>query len=135
MPSPSQSDRISCKSGEHSAYRKVYTDVFGSESEKMRCRLLEAQKVENGGHWPETIAVVLWGTDNIKTYGESLAQVPPSDLTRPSMISSPMHLIGWPQRKTLENPNLQARPVASITPHLAESMSRVHGSYCQYFIL
>lgn len=38
-------------------------------------RLLEVQKVENGGVWPETVAVVLWGTDNIKTYGESLAQV------------------------------------------------------------
>jgi magnesium chelatase subunit H len=38
-------------------------------------RLLERQKQENGGHYPETIAVVLWGTDNIKTYGESLAQV------------------------------------------------------------
>ena len=25
--------------------------------------------------YPETIALVLWGTDNIKTYGESLAQV------------------------------------------------------------
>jgi hypothetical protein len=39
------------------------------------CRLLEVQRQENGGQWPETIAVVLWGTDNIKTYGESLAQV------------------------------------------------------------
>ena len=38
-------------------------------------RLLERQKLDNGGQWPETIAVVLWGTDNIKTYGESLAQV------------------------------------------------------------
>ncbi|KAK9814827.1 hypothetical protein WJX72_012187 [[Myrmecia] bisecta] len=38
-------------------------------------RLLERQKEDNGGKWPETIAVVLWGTDNIKTYGESLAQV------------------------------------------------------------
>ena len=38
-------------------------------------RLLEAQKAEHGGAWPETVAVVLWGTDNIKTYGESLAQV------------------------------------------------------------
>lgn len=38
-------------------------------------RLLEAQKAENGNAWPETVAVVLWGTDNIKTYGESLAQV------------------------------------------------------------
>ena len=36
---------------------------------------MEAQKSENGGAWPETVAVVLWGTDNIKTYGESLAQV------------------------------------------------------------
>ncbi|MGF1535758.1 MAG: magnesium chelatase subunit H, partial [Elainellaceae cyanobacterium] len=38
-------------------------------------RLLERQKQENDGHYPETIAFVLWGTDNIKTYGESLAQV------------------------------------------------------------
>jgi magnesium chelatase subunit H len=38
-------------------------------------RLLARQKIENGGMYPETIAFVLWGTDNIKTYGESLAQV------------------------------------------------------------
>ena len=38
-------------------------------------RLLERQRAENAGKYPETIAVVLWGTDNIKTYGESLAQV------------------------------------------------------------
>lgn len=38
-------------------------------------RLLKRQKQDNGDKWPETIAVVLWGTDNIKTYGESLAQV------------------------------------------------------------
>ncbi|VAH42997.1 unnamed protein product [Triticum turgidum subsp. durum] len=38
-------------------------------------RLLERQKADNGGKYPETIALVLWGTDNIKTYGESLAQV------------------------------------------------------------
>ncbi len=38
-------------------------------------RLLERQKLDNNGVWPETIAMVLWGTDNIKTYGESLAQV------------------------------------------------------------
>eukprot|EP00850_Spirogloea_muscicola_P020228 SM000210S06742 [mRNA] locus=s210:163176:170627:+ [translate_table: standard] len=38
-------------------------------------RLIDRQKVENGGKFPETIALVLWGTDNIKTYGESLAQV------------------------------------------------------------
>ncbi|MGF1479102.1 MAG: magnesium chelatase subunit H [Cyanophyceae cyanobacterium] len=38
-------------------------------------RLLARQRAENGGAWPETIACVLWGTDNIKTYGESLAQI------------------------------------------------------------
>ncbi|MEM7554758.1 MAG: magnesium chelatase subunit H [Cyanobacteria bacterium P01_A01_bin.84] len=38
-------------------------------------RLLERQMRENNGEYPETIACVLWGTDNIKTYGESLAQI------------------------------------------------------------
>ncbi|HBB35201.1 MAG TPA: magnesium chelatase subunit H [Cyanobacteria bacterium UBA8803] len=38
-------------------------------------RLLDRQRAENNGQWPETIACVLWGTDNIKTYGESLAQI------------------------------------------------------------
>lgn len=38
-------------------------------------RLLARQKAENNGAYPETIATVLWGTDNIKTYGESLAQM------------------------------------------------------------
>ena len=42
-------------------------------------RLLERQRAENNGNYPETIAVVLWGTDNIKTYGESLAQVRQAD--------------------------------------------------------
>merc|ERR1719399_2748038 len=37
-------------------------------------RLIARQKEETGAY-PESIAVVLWGTDNIKTYGESLAQV------------------------------------------------------------
>jgi magnesium chelatase subunit H len=38
-------------------------------------RLLDRQMRENNGQYPETIACVLWGTDNIKTYGESLAQI------------------------------------------------------------
>jgi magnesium chelatase subunit H len=38
-------------------------------------RLLERQKQDNNGEYPESVAFVLWGTDNIKTYGESLAQV------------------------------------------------------------
>lgn len=37
-------------------------------------RLLEREASANGGKYPESIALVLWGTDNIKTYGESLAQ-------------------------------------------------------------
>ncbi len=37
-------------------------------------KLIERQKEEQGD-WPDTIACVLWGTDNIKTYGESLAQI------------------------------------------------------------
>jgi magnesium chelatase subunit H len=38
-------------------------------------RLLDRQMRDNDGRYPETIACVLWGTDNIKTYGESLAQI------------------------------------------------------------
>ena len=37
--------------------------------------LLERLYKENDGMYPESIAFTLWGTDNIKTYGESLAQV------------------------------------------------------------
>jgi magnesium chelatase subunit H len=38
-------------------------------------RLLDRQRQDNNGQYPETISCVLWGTDNIKTYGESLAQI------------------------------------------------------------
>merc|ERR1719238_1461438 len=39
-------------------------------------RLLERQRLDSeDGEYPESVAFVLWGTDNIKTYGESLAQV------------------------------------------------------------
>lgn len=36
---------------------------------------LLARLREQEGRWPETIACVLWGTDNIKTQGEGVAQV------------------------------------------------------------
>ncbi|MEA5474535.1 cobaltochelatase subunit CobN [Synechococcus sp. CCY9201] len=36
-------------------------------------RILEKHRSENGGAWPETVAVMLWGLDAIKTRGESLA--------------------------------------------------------------
>jgi magnesium chelatase subunit H len=38
-------------------------------------RLLDRYRQESGGALPESIACTLWGTDNIKTYGESLAQI------------------------------------------------------------
>lgn len=37
-------------------------------------RLLERMK-EDSGDYPRSVAFTLWGTDNIKTYGESLGQV------------------------------------------------------------
>merc|ERR1711865_567447 len=44
-------------------------------SERVVEKLLEKLKEQNDGMFPESIAFTLWGTDNIKTYGESLAQV------------------------------------------------------------
>merc|ERR1719293_384565 len=44
-------------------------------SESVVRKLLEKLKDENDGMYPESVAFTLWGTDNIKTYGESLAQV------------------------------------------------------------
>jgi len=36
--------------------------------------LLERARAETGG-WPESVGLVLWGTDNLKTDGEAIAQV------------------------------------------------------------
>merc|ERR1712166_777925 len=44
-------------------------------AESVTTKLLEKLAQENDGAFPESIAFTLWGTDNIKTYGESLAQV------------------------------------------------------------
>jgi len=44
-------------------------------SEQVVRKLLEKLADDNDGKFPESIAFTLWGTDNIKTYGESLAQV------------------------------------------------------------
>uniref|UniRef100_A0A7S2K340 magnesium chelatase n=1 Tax=Leptocylindrus danicus TaxID=163516 RepID=A0A7S2K340_9STRA len=44
-------------------------------SEGVVDKLLEKLAADNDGAVPESIAFTLWGTDNIKTYGESLAQV------------------------------------------------------------
>jgi magnesium chelatase subunit H len=40
---------------------------------EMAQRILEQHLAQNNGAWPETVAVMLWGLDAIKTRGESLA--------------------------------------------------------------
>jgi len=53
----------------------IPTQAAVEVSEDVVRKLLEKLQDENGGEYPESIAFTLWGTDNIKTYGESLAQV------------------------------------------------------------
>ena len=53
----------------------IPTQAAVEVSEGVVRKLLEKLKDENDGAFPESIAFTLWGTDNIKTYGESLAQV------------------------------------------------------------
>merc|ERR1719424_2564062 len=53
----------------------IPTGVAVASAKVVVDRLIERQRVENNGAYPESIALVLLGTDNIKTYGESLAQV------------------------------------------------------------
>merc|ERR1740129_2179232 len=71
-------------------------------------RLLERQKLdsEDGNTYPQSVAFVLWGTDNIKTYGESLAQVlwmvgvrpVPDSLGRVNQIEAiPLEELGRPR--------------------------------------
>ena len=83
--------------------QSIPTTAAVKSAELVVDRLLERQRVENGGKYPETIAVVLWGTDNIKTYGESLAQVmimvgvrPVSDaLGRVNKLEVNLGALGW----------------------------------------
>ena len=59
----------------HALYAHAIPTTVAMQSAKIVVdRLIERQKAENDGKYPETIALVLWGNDNIKTYGESLAQ-------------------------------------------------------------
>ena len=53
----------------------IPTQAAVEVSEGVVRKLLEKLADENDGAFPESIAFTLWGTDNIKTYGESLAQV------------------------------------------------------------
>merc|ERR1712157_658748 len=53
----------------------IPTKAAVSSAKTVVDRLVDRQRKENNGEYPESVAVTLWGTDNIKTYGESLAQV------------------------------------------------------------
>merc|ERR1719424_1751125 len=54
----------------------IPTQAAVEVAEQVTNKLLEKLKQEaKQGEYPESIAFTLWGTDNIKTYGESLAQV------------------------------------------------------------
>merc|ERR1712127_827774 len=53
----------------------IPTQAAVEVSEDVVRKLIEKLADENDGKYPESIAFTLWGTDNIKTYGESLAQV------------------------------------------------------------
>ncbi|KAJ8902534.1 hypothetical protein NDN08_006937 [Rhodosorus marinus] len=55
--------------------QSIPTSAAISSAQTIVEKLLLRLKAENDGTYPESIAMVLWGTDNIKTYGESLAQV------------------------------------------------------------
>merc|ERR1712021_56003 len=53
----------------------IPTQAAVEVAEQVTNKLLEKLKEQDDGKFPESIAFTLWGTDNIKTYGESLAQV------------------------------------------------------------
>jgi magnesium chelatase subunit H len=52
---------------------RIPSPVAAQRSESTVAALLERHLMEHG-RYPEAIAMVLWGTDNIKTQGESVAQ-------------------------------------------------------------
>ncbi|OUM98712.1 MAG: magnesium chelatase subunit H [Firmicutes bacterium ZCTH02-B6] len=53
---------------------RIPSPVAVTRAQAVVQQLLERTKAREG-RWPETIACVLWGTDNIKTHGEGVAQV------------------------------------------------------------
>lgn len=51
----------------------VPSEVAFTRAERVVCTLLERHRAEHG-RWPRSMALVLWGLDNIKTQGEGVAQ-------------------------------------------------------------
>jgi magnesium chelatase subunit H len=54
--------------------QSIPTSAAVDVAEVVVSRLVERMKQDSGAY-PKSVAFTLWGTDNIKTYGESLAQV------------------------------------------------------------
>merc|ERR1719453_1260170 len=54
--------------------QSIPTSAAGDVAKVVVDRLIGRMK-EDSNEYPQTVAFTLWGTDNIKTYGESLAQV------------------------------------------------------------
>merc|ERR1711871_1799513 len=52
----------------------IPTTAAGDVARVVVDRLLEGMKQDSGAY-PQSVGFTLWGTDNIKTYGESLGQV------------------------------------------------------------
>ena len=55
--------------------QSIPTEAAIKSAKRVVDQLLQRHQMSNDGQLPETIATVLWGTDNIKTFGESLAQI------------------------------------------------------------
>ncbi len=55
--------------------QSIPTEAAIKSAKRVVDQLLQRHAASNQGKLPETIATVLWGTDNIKTFGESLAQI------------------------------------------------------------
>lgn len=51
----------------------VPSEIAFTRAERVVCALLERHRAEHG-RWPRSMALVLWGLDNIKTQGEGVAQ-------------------------------------------------------------
>ena len=86
-------------------------------------RLLERQRLDNGGKYPETIATVLWGTDNIKT----LRRVPgPDALVRRRQAGARFPRSG--QQAGADSPGRVGTPPASISWSTAPAYSETCSS-------
>lgn len=85
-------------------------------------QILEKHRAENGGAWPETVALMLWGLDAIKTRGESLAIL--------------LELVGAEPVKEgtgrIVRYDLRPRPIPSPYRRAGESLRHLSRQLCQH---